>query len=132
MQMSKPNPISVHPDSEAQKQQIVSQARKQDESISEYLLTAVEQRMARETEAERVDELEIDSQLDELKERITQGVSTATDVDTHQEPLYGIALWELLAGEHSEEKRQQAIQDAHDTLAGDLKGLDNKRDGGDD
>lgn len=112
--MSRPNPISVHPDSKAQKQQIVSQARKQDESVSEYLLRAGEQRMARESEDEFVEELEIESRLDELKADFTEDIASAGDVSTQQESLYGIALWELLSSEYSEEDCREAIAEAPD------------------
>jgi len=129
--MSDVNPISVHPDSAAQKQQIVSQARKHDESVSEYCLTAIEQRIARETEDERLNDLDIDSRLDELKTDITTEVSTAIDVDTRQESLYGIALWELLGSNQFEEERSQAVKEAAGTLEEDLANLAEK-DGSDD
>lgn len=131
MPMSDVNPISVHPDSAAQKQQIVSQARKHDQSVSEYCLMAIEQRIARETEAERLDDLDIDSQLDDLKTDITAEISTATDIDTRQESLYGIALWELLGSEHSQEERSQAVKEAAGTLEDDLANLAAKDEGDD-
>jgi len=121
MQMSNPNPISAHPDSEAQKQQIITQARKQDESVSEFLLTAAEQRMARETEAEFVEELEIESRLDELKTDFTEDIASAGDLSTQQEPLYGIALWELLSSEYSEEACREAIAEAPDKFDRELE-----------
>jgi len=112
--MSKPNPISVHPDSKAQKQQIVAQARKHDESVSEYCLMAIEQRIAQETEAERVDELELETRLEDLKKGITQDIAAATDIDPRQEDCYEVALWELLAHGYSPERRRKAMEKAPD------------------
>lgn len=127
--MSDVNPISVHPDSAAQKQQIVSQARKHDQSVSEYCLMAIEQRIARETEAERLDDLDIDSQLDELKRDVTEDIAAAIEVNTQQEVLYEIALWDLLSSDYSEEECREAIANAPDKLDRELENMAEKMDG---
>lgn len=129
--MSNPNPISVHPDSAAQKQQIISQARKHDESVSEYCLMAIEQRIARETEAERIDDLDIESQLNELKSTVTSEVAAVTELDTRQEASYGTALWNLLGSDYSEKERKQAVSDAVETLENDVENLAEKKGGED-
>jgi len=129
MPMSDVNPISVHPDNAAQKQQIVSQARKQDQSVSEYCLMAIEQRIARETEDERLDELDVDSRLDELKTDITEDIAAAMDVSTHQEDLYEIALWDLLSSDYSEEECREAVANAPDKLDRELEKMAEKTDG---
>lgn len=127
--MSDVNPISVHPDSGAQKQQIVAQARKHDESVSEYCLTAIERRIARETEDERLEDLDIDSRLDELKADITEDIAAATEVGTQQEALYEIALWDLLSSDYSEEECREAIANAPDKLDRELEKMAEKSDG---
>lgn len=124
--MSDLTPISVHPDSAEQKQQIIAQAHKQDESVSEYCLLAIERRIAEETEGERLDDLDVDSPLEELKETIAADVAAATDVDMRQDPLYGIALWNLLAKERSEEERRQALKEAPDKLSRELENITDK------
>lgn len=129
--MSDLPPISVHPDSKAQVQQIKAQARKHDESVSEYCLMAIEQRIARETEAERLDELDIETQLEDLQAAIIGDIRNATDIDTEQEFYYEIALWKLLGTDHSSETRRQAISGAPDQLDTDLERLAAKE-GGDD
>jgi hypothetical protein len=129
--MSNLPPISVHPDSEAQVQQIKAQARKHDESVSEYCLMAIEQRIARETEAERLDELNIGTRLDDLQTAIIEDIQDATDIETEQELCYEIALWKLFGTDHSREMRRQAMEEAPDQLDKDLERLAAKE-GGDD
>jgi len=124
--MSETTHISIYPDNEAQKQRIESQAEKHDKSVSEYCLQAIEQRIAREAESERLDNLELDSELDELKATILKDIEAATDIETRQEFCYEIALWELLGNEYSREKRRQAMSRAPDRMADDLKRLAKK------
>ena len=114
--MSEPTPISIYPDNAAQRQQIVSQARKHDESISEYCLMAVEQRIAREAESERLDDLDLHAELDDLKTGLTADIEAAMAVDTRQERFYEVALWSLLGNDFSGEERREAMQDAPDKL----------------
>jgi len=114
--MSEPTPISIYPDNAAQRQQIVSQARKHDESISEYCLMAIEQRIAREAEAERLDDLDLHAELDDLKTGLTADIEAAMAVDTRQERFYEVALWSLLGNDFSSEERREAMQDAPDKL----------------
>jgi len=129
--MSDLYPISVHPDSKAQKQQIEAQAEKHDESVSEYCLMAIEQRVAREMEAERLDDLEITTQLKDLKTAVTADIAAATDVSINQEPYYEVALWDLLASEFSSEERRQAMQKAPDKVNEQLEKLAEKESGDD-
>jgi len=114
--MSEPTPISIYPDNAAQRQQIVSQARKHDESISEYCLMAIEQRIAREAESERLDDLDLHAELDDLKTGLTADIEAAMAVDTRQERFYEVALWSLLGNDFSSEERREAMQDAPDKL----------------
>ncbi|MBX0288530.1 hypothetical protein EGH22_19555 [Halomicroarcula sp. F28] len=127
--MSETPHISIYPDNIAQKQRIEAQADKHDTSVSEYCLMAIEQQIAREAEAERIDDLDIESRLDELQTDITAEVSTATDINTQQESLYGIALWELLGSEFSGKERTQALKKAPATLEEELEGLAEKEGG---
>lgn len=129
--MSELNPISVHPDSKAQKQQIRSQARKHDESVSEYCLKAIEYRLAREMESERLDELEIEPRLEDLKTSITQEIAAAMDTSTHQELCYEVAVWKLLGNDYSRESRHQAMKGAPDLLEKDLERMAEKEGGED-
>lgn len=129
--MSEINPISVHPDSKAQKEEIRTQARKHDESVSEYCLRAIEQRLVREAESERLDELEIEPRLEGLKSSIIEDIDAAMDVSTHQESCYEVALWKLLGNDYSRESRRQAMEGAPDLLDEDLERMAEKE-GGDD
>ena len=129
--MSDLPPISVHPDSKAQVQQIRTQAEKHDESVSEYCLMAIEQRIDRETEAERLDELDIETQLDDLKTAITTDIAAATDLTIDQGPYYEVALWDLLASEYSSEERRQAMQKAPNKVNEQLEKLSEKESGDD-
>lgn len=127
--MSETTRITIYPDNEAQKQRIEAQAEKHDESVSAYCLMAIEQRIAREAESERLDELDLDSQLEHLQAEMIENIEAATDIDTRQEFCYGIALWELLGNDYSRNKRRQAISGAPDRLDDDLERLAEKEGG---
>ena len=127
--MSDLNPISVHPDSKDQKEQIRTQAHENDESVSEYCLRAIEQRLAREMESERIDEVEIESRLEFLKSSITEDITAATDIGTFQESCYEVALWKLLGNEYSRESRRQAMKGAPELLDEDLERMAEKEGG---
>lgn len=127
--MSETTRITIYPDNDAQKQRIEAQAEKHDQSVSEYCLLAIEQRIAREAESERLDDLDLDSQLDELKATITADIAEATDVTTQQECYYEVALWELLGSEYSQEERLEAMRGAPDQLETDLEKLADKEGG---
>lgn len=92
-----------------QKQQIVRQANKQDEDISEFVLKAAEQRISREVQTERVDELGVDSQLQEMADAVKTEIVSATDIDTQQEFYYEVALWELISSEYTAEECAAAM-----------------------
>jgi len=128
--MSERPHISIYPDNEAQKQRIESQARKHGESMSEYCLRVIEQQIAREAEAERLDDIELDSQLDELKAAITADIAAATEISTKQEDCYELALWGLCGRDYSQEERRQAMQGAPDKLEEDLEKVRDKNGGG--
>jgi hypothetical protein len=127
--MSETTRITIYPDNDTQKQRIEAQAEKHDQSVSEYCLLAIEQRIAREAESERLDDLDLDSQLDELKATITADIAEATDVTTQQECYYEVALWELLGSEYSQEERLEAMRGAPDQLETDLEKLADKEGG---
>jgi hypothetical protein len=127
--MSDTTHISIYPDNEAQKQRIEAQARKHNKSVSEYCLMAIEQQIAREAEAERLDELNIESQLDELKETITTDISEATAVTSQQECYYEVALWELFGNGYPQEDRLEAMEGAPEQLKQDLAKMADKKDG---
>ena len=127
--MSETIRITIYPDNEAQKHRIEAQAEKHDQSVSEYCLLAIEQRIAREAESERLDDLDLDSELDKLKATITEDIEAATEIETRQEFCYEIALWELLGNDYSREERRQAMAQAPDRLDDDLERLANKEGG---
>lgn len=77
---------------------------------------AIEQRIARETQDERFDDLEGETRLEELKTATIQDIAAATEIDTRQRDCYEVALWELLADEYSSERRRRAIEKAPDKL----------------
>lgn len=109
-----------------QKQQIVHQAKKQDEDISEFVLKAAEQRISREVQTERVAELGIDSQLQQMADAVRSEIASATDIDTQQEFYYEIALWELISREYTAEECATAMNTAPDKAAEGIEELRNK------
>jgi hypothetical protein len=126
--MGNANPISLYPENPAQREQIVAQATKQDETVSEYCLKAAKQRLARELQDQdddlvvtsavdqRTDSHTLSVQFEALATDVTEEVARATDVDTQPELVYTVALWELLAGEFSNEQRASALAAAPDIL----------------
>ena len=129
--MSETPHISIYPDSHTQKQRIESQAEKYDMSVSEYCLMAIEKQNARDANAERIDDMDIESRLDELRTAITEDIAAATAISTQQESLYGIALWNLLGSAHAEEERLEALKQAPATLEQELEGLTQKEESDD-
>lgn len=126
--MGNANPISLYPENSAQREQIVAQANKQDETVSEYCLKAAKQRLARELQDQdddlvvtsavdqRADSHTLSVQFEALATDVTEEVARATDVDTQPELVYTIALWELLGGEFSNEQRASALAAAPEIL----------------
>jgi hypothetical protein len=112
-----------------QKQQIVTQAKKQDENVSEFCLKAVEQRLARELQDQRVNELGLGTEFEQLTETITSEVEGVTDVETRQELYYSVALWELVSSEYPAEKRAKAMEKAPQKLAENTANLREKEAG---
>ena len=92
---------------------------------------AIERQNALEAETERIDDMDLESRLDELRTAITADISSATEISTQQESLYGIALWNLLGSAHSEEERLDALKQAPATLDEELEGLTQKEAGDD-
>lgn len=90
---------------------------------------AIEQRIARETEAERLDDFAIEARLENLKTAITTDIEAATDINTQQEYCYEVALWELLADGYASDRRRQAMQKAPDKLDEQLEKLAEKESG---
>lgn len=127
--MSERPHISIYPDNEAQKRRIEAQARKHDESIAEYCLKLIEQGIAREAEAERLDDVELESRLDDLQATITADIAAATEISTKQELCYEVALWELFGRDYSQEERQRALQGAPEKLEEDLAKVAEKDEG---
>lgn len=128
--MSETPHISIYPDSQAQKQRIESLADKHNMSVSEYCLMAIERQNAQESEAERVDEMDIETRLEDLKTSITQDIEAVMDIDLRQEDCYEVALWELLAHGYSPERRRKAMEKAPDTLDKQFESIAEKELGG--
>jgi len=112
-----------------QKQQIVTQAKKQGENLSEFCLKAVEQRLARELQDQRVDELGFGTEFEQLTETITSEVEAVTDIETRQELYYSVALWELISSEYPSEKRAKAMEKAPQKLTQNIANLREKEAG---
>lgn len=126
--MGDAQPISLYPDNPAQREQIVRQANKQDETLSEYCLKATKQRLSRELQDQdddlavtsavdqRTDSYTLSAQFEALATDVTEEIASATDIDTQSEQVYTLALWELLASEFSSEQRASALAAASDIL----------------
>lgn len=123
--MSKTESITFKASRE-QKQQIVTQAKKQDENLSEFCLKAVEQRLARELQDQRASELGLDTEFEQLTETITSEVAAVTDIETRQELYYSVALWELISSEYPSEKRSKAMETAPQKLEQNIANLREK------
>jgi len=129
--MSDPSPISIYPDNAAQRQLIVSWAEKNDESVSEFCLRAIEERLARDTESEDTDDLDVDEPLDDLKAEFLADLESATEADINGQFYPEIALWLLLGNEYSSEERRQAMKEAPDTMREKLAAITEKEEGDD-
>jgi len=112
-----------------QKQQIVRQADNQDEDISEFVLKSAEQRISREVQTERVDELGMGSRLQEIADAVRTEIVSATDMDTQQEFYYEVALWELISSDYTAEECAAAMDTAPEKVVEDLEELRQKQGG---
>ena len=91
---------------------------------------AIEKQNARDADAERVDDMDVENRLNGLKTAITQDIEAAMDIDSQQEDCYEVALWELLAHGYSPEKRRKAMEKAPETLDEQFESIAEKELGG--
>ncbi|RLM33133.1 hypothetical protein [Haloarcula sp. Atlit-120R] len=112
--------------SEEERDQIVRQARKVDEDLSEYILKATEQRIARELHDQRAEELGLEPELEQIAESVTEQVNKAADVETTEELAYEVALWDLISTDYSSEERAIAMDEATDKLQEEVDNVRNK------
>lgn len=115
--MSDAQPISLYPESPLQREQIVEQANKQGENISEYCLEATRQRIIRERQGIQGTGMDLAAQLEALTSDVTAEIATVTGAETPGELVYLVALWELVSSEYPSEERAQAIGQAPEILA---------------
>lgn len=111
-----------------QEKQIVKQAKKADEEVSEYILKAVEQRISRELQEQRAEEVNLGAELDYIADAVTEEVAEATDVDTNQELYYSVALWDLISSEFPADKRAAAMDSAPEKVREQVEKIRNKED----
>lgn len=109
-----------------QRTQIVKQAHKADEDISEYILKAAEERISRELQQQRADELGLGSELDDIADAVTPAVTGATEIDTTQELYYSVALWDLISAEFSAGRRAAAMEAAPEKMREQVENIRNK------
>jgi uncharacterized protein (DUF1778 family) len=121
------NPISIRVNPE-EREQIVRQAQKVDEDLSEYMLKATEQRIARELQDQRAEELSLEPELEQIAESVTEQVSKAADIETTEELAYEVALWDLVSTDYSSEERAIAMDEATDKLQEEVANVRNKED----
>jgi len=112
--------------SEEERKQIVRQAQKVDEDLSEYILKATEQRIARELQDQRAEELSLEPELEQVAESVTEQVSKAADIETTEELVYEVALWDLISTDYSSEERAIAMDEATDKLQEEVDNVRNK------
>ena len=117
IRMSDAQPISLYPESPLQREQIIDQANKQGENISEYCLEATRQRIIRERQGIQGTGIDLAAQLEALADDVTAEIAAVTDADTPGELVYLVALWELVSSEYPSEERAQAMDQAPDILA---------------
>ncbi len=98
------------------KKQIVTQAEKNDETVTQFLLKAAEQRISRELQEQRANELGVADELQDLADSVTGEVSAATDIDTDQELCHTVALWELISSKYDADTRAAAMEEAPEKL----------------
>ena len=115
--MSDAQPISLYPESPLQREQIIEQANKQGENISEYCLEATRQRIIRERQGIQGTGIDLAAQLEALADDVTAEIAAVTDAETPGELVYLVALWELVSSEYPSEERAQAMDQAPDILA---------------
>jgi hypothetical protein len=116
IRMSDAQPISLYPESPLQREQIIEQANKQGENISEYCLEATRQRIIREQQDSHGTGTDLAAQLEALADDVTAEIAAVTDADTPGELVYLVALWELVSSEYPREERAKAIEQAPDIL----------------
>ncbi|MDS0223499.1 hypothetical protein NDI54_19345 [Haloarcula sp. S1AR25-5A] len=119
------NVISIRLNPE-QGEQVVKQAQKADEKPSEYVLKATEQRIDRELKEQRANELNLESELDDLADIVAAEVDGATDIDTDQELFYSVALWDLISSEFPADKRAAAMEGASEKVQEEVESIRNK------
>lgn len=107
-----------------QKQQLQQVAENRDMSLSEYCRRALEQKVARDLQGEQFHQTELEAKLDELEDQVTTEIESALAPNVDEEVLYGVALWDLIGSEYSEESRADAMSGASDRLE---QGLENLR-----
>jgi len=127
--MGDTQPISLYPESPLQREQIVEQANKQGENISEYCLEATRQRIIREQQGIHGTGMNLAAQLEALANDVTAEIDAVTDAETPGELVYLVALWELVSSEYPSEERAQAIDQAPEILTQQVAAL---REHGDD
>jgi len=127
--MGNTQPISLYPESPPQREQIVEQANKQGENISEYCLEATRQRIIREQQGIHGTGMNLAAQLEALANDVTAEIDAVTDAETPGELVYLVALWELVSSEYPSEERAQAIDQAPEILTQQVAAL---REHGDD
>ena len=98
------------------KKQIVTQAEKNDETVTQFVLKAAEQRISRELQEQRANELGVADELQDLADSVTGEVSAATDIDTDQELCHTVALWELISSKYDADTRAAAMEEAPEKL----------------
>jgi Na+/phosphate symporter len=111
-----------------ERKQIVRQAQKADEDLSEYIRKATEQRIARELQDQRTEELSLASELEQVADEVTAVVSKAADIETTEELAYEVALWDLISTEYPSEKRAVAMEEATEKLQEEVENVRNKGD----
>ncbi|KZX49728.1 hypothetical protein [Haloarcula sp. K1] len=109
-----------------EREQIVKQAQKVNEDLSEYILKATEQRIARELQDQRATELGLGPELEQIAESVTAEVNKAANIDTSQELAYTVALWDLLSSDYPSEERAAAMEGATERLQEQVENVRNK------
>jgi hypothetical protein len=130
IRMSDAQPISLYPETPLQREQIIEQANKQDENISEYCLEATRQRIIRERQGIQGTGMDLAAQIEALADDVTAEIAAVTDAETPGELVYLVALWELVSSEYPNEECAQAMEQAPDILAQHVAAL--REHGGDD
>ena len=130
IRMSDAQPISLYPETPLQREQIIEQANKQDENISEYCLEATRQRIIRERQGIQGTGMDLAAQIEALADDVTAEIAAVIDAETPGELVYLVALWELVSSEYPNEECAQAMEQAPDILAQHVAAL--REHGGDD